>query len=102
MSFLPLLEGRFVPFVYEAFRPFLISHLIFSWPGDPGYADQISSDYYGLSFQAYDIDRDKLLEQSALIWISLLVVIFLLDMVILVVSSTCSADGSCPKLFKFM
>jgi len=37
IAFLPLQTSRFVPWVYEAFRPFLLSHLIYTWPGDPGY-----------------------------------------------------------------
>ena len=29
VSFLPLMRSRYVPWLYEAYRPFLFSHLIF-------------------------------------------------------------------------
>jgi len=36
IAFLPLFTSRCVPYIYEAFRPFLFSHLIWKFPGDPG------------------------------------------------------------------
>ena len=31
ISFLPLMRSRYVPWLYEMYRPFLFSHLIFSY-----------------------------------------------------------------------
>ena len=36
IAFLPLFTSRCVPYIYEAFRPFLFSHFIWKFPGDPG------------------------------------------------------------------
>ena len=94
------MSARFVPYVIEAYRPFLVSHLIFTWPGDKeGYYDQESSDFFNLSYQAYDLSKKIFVEQSALIWAVLLGVIIILDIVIYIVKQTCKPDGSCPKMY---
>ena len=49
VAFLPLQTARCVPFVYEAFRPFLMSHLIFDWPG-LRQVDGLGDNFYSLSF----------------------------------------------------
>lgn len=36
IAYLPLMTSRCVPFVYQAFRPFLVSHFILGYPGDRG------------------------------------------------------------------
>lgn len=56
ISFLPLHTARCVPYVYEAFRPLLISHMIFNIETDQeAMNNQKNEDYFNLSFKAYNV-----------------------------------------------
>lgn len=81
VAFLPLQTARCVPYVYEAFRPFLVSHMIFDWPG-LRQVDVAVDSFYSLSFQAYNITKNRLLNESALVWLSLFLVIIVCDVLV--------------------
>ena len=56
ISVLPFNTARCVPYVYEAFRPLLISHMIFNIETDQEVMmNQKHEDYFNLSFKAYNV-----------------------------------------------
>ena len=100
IAYLPLMFSRCVPLVYEFFRPFLVTHNLFKYPGDPGIDSLVHSDYLNLSFQSYSIRQDDILYMSALTWILILVLIIVFDVVVSVAvkSSQCCSEGCMHKL----
>lgn len=74
--------------------------MIYAWPGDPGFDQQDSSEFFTLSYQAYDLTKGVFIEQSALTWAIFLVAIICFDVAIYIMKRTCSsAEGKCPKLY---
>lgn len=61
IAYLPLTSSRCPPWVYEAFRPFLATHMLFKYPGDPGLENLVHDEYLNLSFRAYSIKQEELL-----------------------------------------
>ena len=95
IAYLPLMFSRCVPLVYEFFRPFLVTHHLYKYPGDPGVDSLDHSEYLNLSFRSYSIRQDDLLYMSALTWILILVLIIVIDVVvsIAVKSTQCCNEG---------
>ena len=71
-----------MPFVYEAFRPFLVSHFIFQFPGDPGMSTLDHDEYKNLSFRAYYISSDSLLVMSATAWAVIFALVIICDILV--------------------
>lgn len=99
IAYLPLMTSRCVPFVYDAFRPFLVSHFIFEYPGNPGLENLVHDDFMNLSFRAYHLKTDDLFYMSGIIWAAILFIIIVSDIAVscAVKSTECCKTGCLHK-----
>ena len=63
VSYMPLLSARYLPYLYESFKTFLVSHLIFArgtiYPN-------ANKDYFSKSYYFYGLDNSKLIQSLTL------------------------------------
>ena len=67
ISFIPLFNFRFIPYVYDAFKPFLISHLILS--NTPLVLHDMKDDYFNINYDYYWLSVAKLGSSLFLIFV---------------------------------
>jgi len=60
--------------------------MTFPWPGTNDTRSQETKYYFSLSYQAYNVPKDKLVLESAVAWTSILALIFVLDILVKIVS----------------
>lgn len=83
ISFIPLFNFRFIPYLYDAFKPFLISHLVLT--NKPFVLLDMENDYFNINYDYYWLSVAKL--GSALFLIFLLFIIILVAHIVLGVAS---------------
>ena len=78
VAVMPLMTSRFMPWTYEAFKPFFVTHLIFGYTSawnensDP-------DDFYNMHFRACGITVNSLVYNTALLWFLVLIVLIICD-----------------------
>ena len=99
ISFLPLQQARCIPWVYEIFRPMLLSHFILALPGSSDMENKSDDrEFDNLSFKAYDVDKDNIFWQSLLCWSVLFAIIIVTHIIVKICKKSCESrdpiDGS--------
>ena len=76
ISFLPLMRSRYVPWLYEIYRPFLFSHLIFS--NDVLTEEKMETQTYrSFSYQVYSLSDQQLLQSIRYIGVIFFIILVL-------------------------
>ena len=88
VGFMPLYNFKLIPYLYDAFKPFLISHLILF--DDSILYKEMSDDYFNINYRYYWLPVSKLI-QSLMNILILLVVVVLANLLMFVLSSACRA-----------
>ena len=59
VAFMPLYNFKLIPYLYDAFKPFLISHLILF--EDSVLYQEMSDDYFNINYEYYWLPVSKLI-----------------------------------------
>lgn len=76
IAFMPLYNFKLIPYLYDAFKPFLISHLILF--NDVVLYEELSDDYFNINYEYYWLPISKLI-QSLLNIVILLIIVALVN-----------------------
>lgn len=91
VAFMPLYNFKLIPYLYDIFKPFLISHLILF--DDSILYKEMSDDYFNINYQYYWLPVSKLI-QSLMNILILLVVIGIANIIMLILSNSCKLSKS--------
>ena len=83
ISFIPLFNFRFIPYIYDAFKPFLVSHLVLT--NEPFVLLDMKDDYFNINYDYYWLSVAKL--GSALFLIFILFILIIITHIILAIAS---------------
>lgn len=83
---MPLYNFKLIPYLYDSFKPFLISHLILF--DDSILYKEMSDDYFNINYEYYWLPVSKLI-QSLMNIVILLVVVALFNITMFILSITC-------------
>lgn len=91
VAFMPLYNFKLIPYLYDAFKPFLISHMIL-FDSFTLYKE-FQYDYFNVNYLNYNLSINKLL-QSLINITFLACAVFLVNIVLLVMSKALGGKGS--------
>jgi hypothetical protein len=83
IAFMPIYNFKLIPYLYDSFKPFLISHLIL-FKGSFLYSE-LNENYFNINYLYYDLPTGKLL-QSLINLIILLVIIVMFNIGIFILT----------------
>jgi len=83
ISFIPLFNFRFIPYIYDAFKPFLVSHLVLT--NEPFVLLDMKDDYFNINYDYYWLSVAKL--GSALFLIFILFILIIVAHIVLAIAS---------------
>lgn len=83
ISFIPLFNFRFIPYIYDAFKPFLIAHLVLT--NEPFVLLDMKDDYFNINYDYYWLSVAKL--GSALFLIFVLFILIIITHIVLAIAS---------------
>ena len=89
IAFMPLYNFQLIPYLYDAFKPFLISHLILF--DDSILYKEMSDDYFNINYEYYWLPVSKLI-QSLMNIVILLLVVVLFNVAMFILSITCKSS----------
>lgn len=75
ISFIPLYNFRLIPYIYDAFKPFLISHLILT--DDYPFFRELKGEYFNRLYRFFDLDLQKMLQSIINFFIIALIMVVL-------------------------
>lgn len=84
IAFMPLYSFRLIPYLYDLFKPFLISHLILF--DESMLYSEMSDDYFNINYENYWLPVSKLI-QSLFHFLFLLAVLVFINIVLVLLSS---------------
>jgi len=64
-AFIPLYNFRMIPYLYDAFKPFLVSHLVLT--NDPKVLVEMKADFFNINYDYYTLSVAKLGQALALL-----------------------------------
>ena len=88
IAFMPLYNFKLIPYLYDCFKPFLISHLILF--NDSILYKEMNDDYFNRNYEYYWLPVSKLI-QSLMNIIILLIVVGIINVVFLILTGACRA-----------
>ncbi len=86
IAFMPLYNFKLIPYLYDAFKPFLISHLILF--DDSILYKEMSDDYFNINYEYYWLPISKLI-QSLMNIVILGILIGIINIVFYVITIAC-------------
>ena len=75
VSFIPLYNFRMIPYLYDAFKPFLVSHLVLT--NETFVLKEMQDDYFNINYDYYWLSIAKLGQSLALICFLFFIIIVL-------------------------
>jgi len=104
-AFIPLYNFRMIPYLYDAFKPFLVSHLVLT--NEPAVLVEMKDDFFNINYDYYTLSVAKLGQALALIT-GLAAVVIAVNIVVFVVWVATPKDtamgkglGAILKQFRF-
>ena len=85
-AFIPLYNFRMIPYLYDAFKPFLVSHLVLT--NETFILQEMQDDYFNINYDYYWLNVAKLGQALALIAFVFFFIMFLNGIVFLVYLGT--------------
>lgn len=89
IAFMPIYNFKLIPYLYDAFKPFLVSHLIL-FNSSLLYKD-LNSQFFNINYIYYDLSVGKLI-QSLVNLLILFMVVILLNVAMLLLSLCCKGS----------
>lgn len=89
IAFMPLYNFKLIPYLYDAFKPMLVGHIILF--NDSFLYQELSDDYFNINYEYYWLPISKLIQ--SLMNIMILFLVLLLVNVVLFVMSHCCKNG---------
>lgn len=89
VAFMPIYNFKLIPYLYDAFKPFLISHLILF--DESIFFKEMDDDFFNINYMNYKLAVGKLLQSLMNIMI-LLVVIVLANIAVYLMSRASSSS----------
>ena len=86
IAFMPLYNFKLIPYLYDAFKPMLVGHIILF--NDSLMYKELSDDYFNINYEYYWLPISKLI-QSLMNILILFVVMIVANIVLFVLSYTC-------------
>lgn len=86
IAFMPLYNFKLIPYLYDLFKPFLISHLILF--DDSILYSEMSDDYFNINYEYYWLPVSKLIQSLMNICI-LAIVVALANLIFYALSLSC-------------
>jgi hypothetical protein len=86
IAFMPLYNFKLIPYLYDAFKPMLVGHIILF--NDSFLYKEMADDYFNINYEYYWLPISKLI-QSLMNILILLVVMIVANIVLFVMSFTC-------------
>lgn len=74
-AFIPLYNFRMIPYLYDAFKPFLVSHLVLT--DEARLLTEFENDYFNINYDYFGLNIAKLAQALALITILGGIIIFI-------------------------
>lgn len=93
-AFIPLYNFRMIPYLYDAFKPFLVSHLVLT--NDAKVLIEMENDYFNINYDYYGLNIAKLGQALALITL-LGGIIIVINIIVFVAWLACSKDSTMGK-----
>ena len=78
IAIIPLHTSRYIPWVYYAYKPFVMTHLIFNVE-DPSETDLPETKFHSIEFQSIGITSKTLLFDTTVIWFVILGILIFAD-----------------------
>jgi hypothetical protein len=96
IAFMPLYNFKLIPYLYDAFKPMLVGHIILF--NDSLLYKEMSDDYFNINYEYYWLPISKLI-QSLMNILILFVLMIVVNIVFFALSYTCK-QGRCGKFVK--
>jgi hypothetical protein len=90
IAFMPIYNFKLIPYLYDTFKPFLVSHLILF--SNSLFYKELNDEYFNTNYQYYDLPIGKLI-QSLLNLLCLLILMVLINVLILLLSLCCRGNS---------
>lgn len=90
IAFMPLYNFKLIPYLYDAFKPMLVGHIILF--NDSMFYQEMSDDYFNINYEYYWLPVSKLIQSLINIVILFGIMVFV-NMVLLVLSITCKTSS---------
>src|SRR3569833_599775 len=90
IAFMPIYNFKLIPYLYDAFKPFLVSHLILF--NNSFFYKDLNTEYFNTNYKYYDLSIGKLI-QSLMNLLILLVLIVLANLCVLMMSFCCRGNS---------
>ena len=74
-AFIPLYNFRMIPYLYDAFKPFLVSHLVLT--DEARLLTEFENDYFNINYDYFGLNIAKLAQALALVTILGGIIIFI-------------------------
>jgi len=96
IAFMPIYNFRLIPYLYDAFKPSLVSHMIL-FDRTPIY-DELDNDYFNSNYEFYWLSVGKLFQ--AFFWGGvILVIIFILNLTVFIFTKCNIQNAKCKAWF---
>jgi len=89
IAFMPLYNFKLIPYLYDAFKPMLISHLILF--NNSFFFSDMDTDFFNVNYKYYNLPVSQLI-QCLINIVILIAVVALLNLAILCLSACCSSS----------
>lgn len=93
IAFMPLYNFKLIPYLYDAFKPMLVGHIILF--NDSMLYKEMSDDYFNINYEYYWLPVSKLIQSLMNIMI-LFVIMVVVNIILFILSYTCKG-GRCEK-----
>jgi hypothetical protein len=93
-AFIPLYNFRMIPYLYDMFKPFLVSHLVLS--NDAYVLTEFESDYFNINYDYYGLNIAKL-GQALFLLFCLGAIIVVINLLVLFVWMVVPKESSFGK-----
>lgn len=75
VSFMPIYNFKFIPYLYDAFKPALVSHMIIF--DDTPFYDGLDNDYFNKNYEYYWLSVGRLFQAFAFYFLFLIIIVVL-------------------------
>jgi hypothetical protein len=86
VAFMPIYNFRLIPYLYDAFKPCLISHLIIF--DETPYLPDLDQQYFNKNYENYDLSVGRLAQAAVAIFVILFCIVFA-NLIVFIIYKVC-------------
>jgi len=98
VAFIPLYNFRMIPYLYDAFKPFLVAHLVLT--NETFIFEDMQDDFFNINYDYYWLNVAKLGQSLALIAIGF-GVLLLVNLLVFIAYTVLNKDSAAGKWFGY-